>query len=182
MCVGLVVFCYLILVNFIFCDNARHISVCFFGIQTFKAPTQETRSMVVLRTTCQLKRNVSVSVSEAASALLSIGMIHLECCRIASASSRLWLFRCAQASGTSEGLISTYRTCAANELVSRSLELSATHIVWELHSSTHFPLWAATYEKEEGNAVKPFFARFFLCYASKQQPLSLFPRNHEDPT
>lgn len=61
----------------------------------------------------------------------------------------------------------------------RSPELSATHIVWELHSSTHFSLWAATSEKKEKkserNVAKLFF---FWCaeYVARWWPVAMYLR------
>lgn len=134
--------------NFIFLDKARHIPICFFNVQMCKATYGPI--VVCIRnykwkfnqrmadSYSQVMRNPALMV--AVRVLHSKALIHLERCRISSASTGLWLFQSAGAPGTSEGLISTYRTCAANELVPQvSRAVSNSHCMRASFINTFFP-------------------------------------------
>lgn len=156
--------------DFIFLDKARHITVCFFNRQTCKAtywPIVVYIRNYKWKSDSYIQGNEKSGVTVAA--LCSKALIHLKRSWLPSTSTGLWLFQSAQASGTSEGLISTYRALQMN-WSRRSPELSATHIAWELHSSTHFPCEQQVFEKKKKktkrNVAKLFSVFFLVCWIS----------------
>ena len=155
--------------DFIFLDKAGDIAICFFNRQRAKASYGRTVLHIrnykgklrqwVCDSYSQVMRNRSYNGGEG-SALWSSDSFS-ECCRISGARrAGLWLFQSAQASGTSEGLISTYRTCGCKWIGPSGLQSCQQLTLYESFIHQHiFPCEQQLFDKKR--EAKEMYQNFF---------------------